>query len=102
MADTIDRLQDGAIAASLFEHTGDWLRPAQTLLNHFRELQAAVQHVQDASDQFDPTIGIFLGLSKAFERINPYWILQVAHSVRAPQWVILCLGRPPIRSLHSP
>lgn len=102
MADAFDRLQDGAIACSLLEHTGDWFHTAQTLLNHFRELQAAVQHVQDASDQLDPTIGIFLDSSKAFERINPYWIrIQVLHSVRVPQWVILCLRRPPIRSLHS-
>ena len=42
MADTFDRLQDGTVAAQLFRHTREWFHPSQTLLNHFREPQAAV------------------------------------------------------------
>lgn len=93
MADTLDRLQDGAIAAKLFLSTRDWFHPAQTLLNHFREPQAAVQQVQEALDQQSPTLGIFLDLSKAFERINPRWILCILSLIQAPLWVIVVLRR---------
>lgn len=93
MADTLDRLQDGALAAQLFTSTREWFHPAQTLLNHFREPQAAVQNVQEALDSSDPRIGIFLDLSKAFERINPNWVIAILFAMKAPIWVINSMRR---------
>ena len=88
MADTFDRLQDGTVAAQLFRYTRDWFHPSQTLLNHFREPQAAVVEIQQLIDQSCEFLALFLDLAKAFERINPNWILSILYIVQAPMWVI--------------
>ena len=88
MADTFDRLQDGTVAAQLFRYTRDWFHPSQTLLNHFREPQAAVVEIQQLIDQSCDFLALFLDLAKAFERINPNWILSILYLVQAPMWVI--------------
>ena len=88
MADTFDRLQDGTVAAQLFRCTRDWFHPSQTLLNHFREPQAAVVEIQHLVDRSDNFLALFLDLAKAFERINPNWVLTILYLVQAPMWVI--------------
>ena len=88
MADTFDRLQDGTVAAQLFRYTRDWFHPSQTLLNHFREPQAAVLEIQQLIDQSCEFLALFLDLAKAFERINPNWIISILYIVQAPMWVI--------------
>lgn len=88
MADTFDRLQDGTVAAQLFRHTKEWFHPSQTLLNHFREPQAAVVEIQHLIDRSNESLALFLDLAKAFERINPNWILTILYLVQAPMWVI--------------
>ena len=64
------------------------LHPSQTVLNLFREPQSAVQSVQSTLDHDTPCACLSLDLSKAFERINPYWILQILSACKAPLWVI--------------
>lgn len=88
MADTFDRLQDGTVAAQSFHYTRDWFHPSQTLLNHFREPQAAVVEIQHLMDCPCDYLALFLDLAKAFERINPNWILSILYLVQAPLWVI--------------
>ena len=107
MPDTLDRLQDGTAAAILFRVTRQSFHPAQTMLNAFREPQRAVLEVQHA---------LFADLSKAFERVNAYWILHILHIRQCAPWVLqlakyLLFGRRikhkvqgrllPSRAVHS-
>ena len=116
MPDTLDRLQDGTAAAILFRVTRDSFHPAQTLLNSFREPQRAVLEVQRALEGSGPASALFADLSKAFERVNAYWILQILRIRQCSPWVLqlaryLLFGRRirhkvqgrllPARSVHS-
>ena len=116
MPDTLDRLQDGTAAAILFRVTRDSFHPAQTLLNSFREPQRAVLEVQGALEGSTPASALFADLSKAFERVNAYWILHILRIRQCSPWVFqlaryLLFGRRirhkvqgrllPARSVHS-
>ena len=57
------------------------LHPSQTVLNLFREPQGAVQSVPATLDQMLPCAVLSLDLSKAFERVNPHWIIQISADV---------------------
>ena len=116
MPDTLDRLQDGTAAAILFRITRHSFHPAQTLLNSFREPQRAVLEVQGALEGSTPASALFADLSKAFERINAYWILHILRIRQCTPWVLqlaryLLFGRRirhkvqgrllPARNVHS-
>ena len=116
MPDTLERLQDGTAAAILFRVTRDSFHPAQTLLNSFREPQRAVLEVQGALEGSAPASALFADLSKAFERVNAYWILHILRIRQCSPWVLqlaryLLFGRRirhkvegrllPARSVHS-
>ena len=116
MPDTLDRLQDGTAAAILFRVTRDSFHPAQTLLNSFREPQRAVLEAQGALEGSTPASALFADLSKAFERVNAYWILHILRIRQCSPWVLqlaryLLFGRRirrkvqgrllPARSVHS-
>ena len=88
MPDTLDRLQDGTAAAILFRTTRHCFHPAQTMLNAFREPQRAVLEVQRMLEGEIPASALFADLSKAFERVNAYWILQVLHIRQCSPWVL--------------
>ena len=88
MPDTLDRLQDGTAAAILFRTTRHCFHPAQTMLNAFREPQRAVLEVQRTLEGEIPASALFADLSKAFERVNAYWILQVLHIRRCSRWIL--------------
>ena len=77
--DTLDRLQDGTAAAILFRVTRRCFHPAQTMLNAFREPQRAVLEVQQTLEGAIPASALFADLSKAFERVNAFWILHILH-----------------------
>ena len=79
MPDTLDRLQDGTAAAILFRVTRRCFHPAQTMLNAFREPQRAVLEVQQTLEGAIPASALFADLSKAFERVNAFWILHILH-----------------------
>ena len=116
MPDTLDRLQDGTVAAILFRVTRHSFHPAQTLLNSFREPQRAVLEVQGALEGSSPASALFADLSKAFERINAHWILHILRIRQCSPWVLqfaryLLFGRRirhkvqgrllPARNVHS-
>ena len=88
MPDTLDRLQDGTAAAILFRTTRSSFHPAQTMLNVFREPQRAVLEVQRMLEGETPASALFADLSKAFERVNAYWILQILHIGQCSPWVM--------------
>ena len=89
MRSTFERVIDGSIATVMTKAIAPLLHPSQTVLNLFREPQSAVQSVQSALDHDAPCACLSLDLSKAFERINPYWILQILSACKAPLWVIM-------------
>ena len=84
MPSTFERVIDGSIATVMTKAIAPLLHPSQTVLNLFREPQSAVQSVQATLDQALPCAVLSLDLSKAFERINPYWILQILTACKAP------------------
>lgn len=88
MPSTFERVIDGSIASVLTRAVAPLLHPSQTVLNLFREPQSAVQTVQSTLDQALPCAVLSLDLSKAFERINPYWILHILSASGAPLWII--------------
>ena len=89
MPSTFERVIDGSIATVMTKAIAPLLHPSQTVLNLFREPQSAVQSVQATLDNALPCAVLSLDLSKAFERINPYWILQILTACKAPLWVIM-------------
>ena len=84
MPSTFERVIDGSIATVMTKAIAPLLHPSQTVLNLFREPQSAVQSVQSTLDHDTPCACLSLDLSKAFERINPYWILQILSACKAP------------------
>ena len=52
---------------AVFRYARDWFHPSQSLLNHFRELQAAVVEIQQLIDQFCEFLALFLDLAKALK-----------------------------------
>ena len=88
MPSTFERIIDGSIATVLTKAIAPLLHPSQTVLNLFREPQGAVQSIQNTLDHRLPCAVLSLDLSKAFERVNPYWLLQILSACRAPLWVI--------------
>ena len=89
MPSTFERVIDGSIATVMTKAIAPLLHPSQTVLNLFREPQSAAQSVQSALDHDTPCACLSLDLSKAFERINPYWILQILSACKAPLWIIM-------------
>ena len=45
--------------------------------------------LSNPSNLFLTMMHLSLDLSKAFERINPYWILQILSARKAPWWIIM-------------
>ena len=89
MPNTLDRLADGSNAAHLMHHTAHLLHPSQTVMSYFKEPQRAVAEIQRILDGNFPACALLADLSKAFERVNPYWILHLLRIRGAPRWVIV-------------
>ena len=88
MPNTIDRLIDGAIAAHVMSHTAHTLHPSQAVMSCFKEPQKAVSAIQTILDGTCPACALLADLSKAFERVNPYWILELLRIRQAPRWLV--------------
>ena len=88
MPSTFERLVDCTAAAVLARHVAPHLHPSQTVLNEFREPQQAVMAIQNVLDGSDTALVLSLDLSKAFERINPFWLLKILRLRGAPTWVV--------------
>ena len=56
-------------------------------MNCFKEPQHAVNAIQTLLDSDVPIAALLVDLSKAFERVNPYWILHILQMRGAPTWV---------------
>ena len=87
MPNTCDRLVDGTIAAVVMKATSAYMHPSQVVMNCFKEPQHAVHAIQALLDSTTPMAALLVDLSKAFERVNPYWILRILRMRRAPTWV---------------
>ena len=88
MPSTFERVVDGTIASYLVKFVASTLHPAQVVLNEFREPQQGVHNIQEVLDSGTAAVALSLDLSKAFERINPFWILHILAIRNAPYWVL--------------
>ena len=65
------------------------LHPSQTLVNIFREPQGNFLDVRTyLSDRTRPYFVLLSDLAKAFERVNPHWVLCILQILNAPVWVL--------------
>ena len=88
MPNTLDRLVDSTNAARLMHHTAHLLHPSQTVMSYFKEPQRAVAEIQRILDGDHPACALLADLSKAFERVNPHWIMYLLRLRGAPRWVL--------------
>ena len=85
-----DRLIDRAAYVAFTLSLLGSLHPAQALLNLFREPQANYLEVQNFLDDQSEHYAVLLSdLAKAFERVNPHWIMHVLFARQAPYWVLI-------------
>ena len=87
MPNTLDRLVDGSVAAHAMHQTAHAMHPSQAVMSYFKEPQKAVSCIQRILDGDDSACTLLADLSKAFERVNPYWILELLRIKRAPRWL---------------
>ena len=57
-------------------------------MSYFKEPQKAVSCIQQILDGDKSACVLLADLSKAFERVNPYWILALLRIKKAPVWLI--------------
>ena len=88
MPNTLDRLVDGTIASVVMKAVAPNMHPSQTVMSMFKEPARAVTAIQSFLDSSKASCALLADLSKAFERVNPYWILALLRSKGAPAWVI--------------
>ena len=88
MPNTVDRLVDGCIAAHVMRHTAHLMHPSQAVMSYFKEPPKAVSCIQQILDGDKAASVLLADLSKAFERVNPYWILKLLRIKGAPVWLI--------------
>ena len=107
LPNTCDRIIDRA-AYSLFCQTlMNSLHPAQALLNLFREPQYNYLEVQDFLNCSHEERAVLLSdLAKAFERVNPHWIIHVLMCRGVSYWVLnycrhILFGRRVLHKIHS-
>ena len=88
MPSTFEHVIDCTATTVLVKTIAPHMHPAQTVLNEFREPQGAVRAIQDILDSPQAAIVLSLDLSKAFERINPYWLLYILRIRGALVWAV--------------
>ena len=84
MPNTLERLVDGSVAAQAMRQTAHTMHPSQAVMSCFKEPQKAVSCIQKILDGDTAAMALLADLSKAFERVNPYWILELLRIRRAP------------------
>ena len=87
MPNTLERLVDGSVAAHAMRQTAHTMHPSQAVMSCFKEPQKAVSCIQKMLDGDTAAIALLADLSKAFERVNPFWILELLRIKRAPRWL---------------
>ena len=63
------------------------MHSSQAVMSCFKEPQKAVSCIQKILDGDTAAMALLADLSKAFERVNPYWILELLRIRRAPRWL---------------
>ena len=69
-------------------YTAHLLHPSQTVMSYFKEPQRAVAEIQRILDGDYPACALLADLSKAFERVNPHWIMHLLRLRGAPRWIL--------------
>ena len=87
MPNTLERLVDGSVAAHAMRQTAHTMHPSQAVMSCFKEPEKAVSCIQKILDGDTAAMALLADLSKAFERVNPYWILELLRIRRAPRWL---------------
>lgn len=64
------------------------MHPSQAVTSCFKEPQKAVSCIQKILDGEGLACTLLADLSKAFERVNLHWILELLRIKRAPRWLI--------------
>ena len=86
VADTISVHSAGPLAE---QNNGSGNPPLQgATKGSFKEPQKAVSCIQNILDSDNPACTLLADLSKAFERVNPHWILELLRIQRVPKWLI--------------
>ena len=88
MPNTLDRLVDGSVPAHVMKKTAHLMHPSQAVTSCFKEPQKAVSCIQKILDGEGLACTLLADLSKAFERVNLHWILELLRIKRAPRWLI--------------
>ena len=87
MPNTLERLVDGSVAAHAMKQTAHTMHSSQAVMSCFKEPQKAVSCIQKILDGDTAAMALLADLSKAFERVNPYWILELLRIRKAPRWL---------------
>ena len=89
MPNTLDRLVDGSVAAHAMHQTAETTHPLSGCDVLFqRAPKRCVLHPTNTGLDGDHAACTLLAdLSKVFERVNPYWILELLRIKRAPRWL---------------
>ena len=87
MPNTLERLVDGSVAAHAMRQTAHTMHSSQAVMSCFKEPQKAVSCIQKILDGDTAAMALLADLSKAFERVNPYCILELLRIRRAPRWL---------------
>ena len=88
MPNTSHRILDGALSSLVVAHCSQHLHPSQSMLNHFREPQKAVLSIQQELDDTGPKAALFIDMAKAFEKVNPHWVVDVMLARGCPVWLV--------------
>ena len=107
LPNTCDRILDRSAYSSFCHCLIGSLHPAQALLNLFREPQFNYLDVQHFLDNATHSHSVLLSdLAKAFERVNPHWIMQVLVARGTQYWVLaycrhILFGRKVLHKIRS-
>ena len=92
LPNTSDRILDRTTYCPFCSALMGTLHPAQALLNLFREPQFNYLEVQRFLDDTSSLHILLSDLAKAFERVNPHWIMHGLIALKVLYWV-LCYCR---------
>ena len=107
LPNTCDRILDRSIYSPFSHCLLGTLHPAQALLNLFREPQFNYLDIQHFLDNAMHLHSVLLSdLAKAFERVNPHWIMHVLVARATPYWILaycrhILFGRKVLHKIKS-
>ena len=88
MPDTAARIMDSPVFANLMHSFCPVLHQSQALVSALKEAPANYLAIQDALWARDSgSVVMLTDMAKAFERVNPGWLLGVLTRLCAPHWV---------------